>query len=102
MTASHVVLLLASCTVGVVACVTPLDDDGENVEAQDQRVKKKVKPRGDNGAFERLAPTSFNTASFTGSFEFDGAPVKAEIVKGRPRASTTCGRKRKASATARR
>ncbi|HSO40826.1 MAG TPA: hypothetical protein VLT33_50215 [Labilithrix sp.] len=69
-------LLLASCTFGVVACAAPSGDDGENADSQDQDVKKKVKPKGGNGAFDLIAPTSFNTAGFTGGFFFDGAPVK--------------------------
>lgn len=72
-------LLFASCTFSfAAACASPTDDGGaspENAESQDNDLKKKVKPKGGNGAFDLVAP-SFNTAGFAGAFTFDDAPIK--------------------------
>ncbi len=71
-------LLLSSCTLGLVACVSPADEPGESADSQDQDVKKKkVKPTGGNGAFELVALTTFNTGGFQGSFFFDNAGIRA-------------------------
>jgi hypothetical protein len=69
-------LLLASCSLGVVACSAPTEDDGENADSQDQDVKKKVKPKGGNGAFDLVAP-SFTSTGFAGNFFFDNTGIKA-------------------------
>ena len=78
-------LLLASCTLSVVACASPTDQEGESAEAQDNDLKKKVKPKGGNGAFDLVAP-GFNAAGFAGTFTFDSAALKpgerAEKVPG--------------------
>jgi hypothetical protein len=67
-------LLLSSCTLGLAACAGPTDSTDENSDSQDQDVKKKVKPKGGNGAFDLLAPT-FSTAGFQGAFQFDNASI---------------------------
>lgn len=68
-------LLLASSVLPVIACATPTDD-GENAESQEGEVKKKVKPKGGNGAFDLVAP-GFDATGFVGSFTFDTAAIKA-------------------------
>jgi hypothetical protein len=69
-------LLLASCVLPVIACASPTDDDGENAESQEGDIKKKVKPKGGNGAFDLVAP-GFATTGFVGAFTFDGTTIKA-------------------------
>jgi hypothetical protein len=69
-------LLLATCVLPVIACAAPSDDGGENAESQEGDIKKKVKPKGGNGAFDLLAP-GFAVASFSGAFSFDNASMKA-------------------------
>lgn len=67
-------LLLASCSLSVIACAGPTDPTSdEEAESQDE-LKKKVKPKGGNGAFDLLAPT-FNAAGFAGTFSFDNVAL---------------------------
>ena len=69
-------LLLSSCTLGLVACASPTDDAGESADSQDQDVKKKVKPKGGNGAFDLVAPTFSGASTFQNNFLFAGATIK--------------------------
>lgn len=69
-------LLLASCVLPVIACAAPPDDGGEDAELQEGDLKKKVKPKGGNGAFDLLAP-GFVATGFAGAFSFDNSPMKA-------------------------
>jgi hypothetical protein len=69
-------LLFASCSLSAFACASPTDASGENVDSQEGDVKKKVKPKGGNGAFDLVAP-SFNATGFAGTFSFDNGVVKA-------------------------
>ncbi len=69
-------LLLSYCTLGLVACASPTDDSGESADSQDQDVKKKVKPKGGNGAFDLVAPTFSGAATFQSNFFFDGMGIK--------------------------
>jgi hypothetical protein len=69
-------LLLASCVLPVVACASPTDDGGESAESQEGDIKKKVKPKGGNGAFDLVAP-GFAAAGFAGAFSFDNTAMKA-------------------------
>lgn len=77
MNRSHLLLglLLASSSLSLFACASPTDD-GENADATESDVKKKVKPKGGNGAFDLVAP-GFNATGFVGTFTFAGAPIKA-------------------------
>jgi hypothetical protein len=69
-------LLLATCALPVIACTSATDDDGENAESQEGDVKKKVKPKGGNGAFDLVAP-GFSSTGFAGVFSFDNTSIKA-------------------------
>ncbi len=69
-------LLIATCVLPVIACASPTDDGGENAESQEGDIKKKVKPKGGNGAFDLVAP-GFAATGFAGAFNFDNAPMKA-------------------------
>ncbi|NOU29760.1 MAG: hypothetical protein HOO96_17785 [Polyangiaceae bacterium] len=60
-------LLLATMAAQSVACIAGNDDDSSS---EDSEIKKKVKPKGGNGAFDLLKP-SFATG-FAGQFNFDG------------------------------
>lgn len=69
-------LLLASATLSIAACASPTDGAApEDAESQDNDLKKKVKPKGGNGAFDLVAPT-FNTTGFAGSFSFGDVVMK--------------------------
>ncbi len=68
-------LLLASSTLSIAACATNTDEPAEDAESQDNDLKKKVKPKGGNGAFDLVAPT-FNATGFAGTFRFDNAALK--------------------------
>ncbi|MDB4940970.1 MAG: hypothetical protein JWP97_504 [Labilithrix sp.] len=68
-------LLLCSLSLPLVACASPAAD-GDDDATQDDEIKKKVKPKGGNGAFDLLAPTSFKTDGFLNGFSFDGAAIK--------------------------
>jgi hypothetical protein len=66
-------VLVASCSLSLVACG---GTDGDGVpETQADEVKKKVKPKGGNGALDLIAP-GFTTTGFAGAFTFDNAPIK--------------------------
>jgi hypothetical protein len=69
-------LLFATCSLSAVACASSTDGSGENAESQDGDLKKKVKPKGGNGALDLIAP-GFNAAGFAGTFTFDNATIKA-------------------------
>jgi hypothetical protein len=56
-------LVLASLALSAFACASPSDDLAENAESQDNDLKKKVKPKGGNGALELAAP-GFDTTGF--------------------------------------
>lgn len=68
-------LLLASLSLGasVFACSAPTDDDDSASDESD--IKKKVSPKGGNGEFDLLAPTSFKTDGYSGSFTFAGPSI---------------------------
>ena len=74
-------LLLASCALPVIACASPADESGKDAESQDGDLKKKVKPKGGNGAFDLVAP-GFNARGFVGTFLFDNNVIKATQVGG--------------------
>jgi hypothetical protein len=63
-------IVLASMTLSVFACSSPTDDSSENAEAQDNDLKKKVKPKGGNGALDFAAP-GFDMTGFVGRYTFD-------------------------------
>ena len=77
MNRSHLLLglLLASSSLSLFACASPTGD-GENADATESDVKKKVTPKGGNGAFDLVAP-GFNATGFNGTFTFDSAAIKA-------------------------
>lgn len=76
MNRSHLLLglLLASSSVSLLACASPTDE-GDNAEATESDIKKKVKPKAGNGALDFAAP-GFNAAGFVGTFTFDGSAIK--------------------------
>lgn len=63
-------LLLATLAAQSVACVASNDDDASS---EDSEIKKKVKPKGGNGAFDLLKP-SF-ASGFVGQLNFDGSSM---------------------------
>jgi hypothetical protein len=68
-------LLLASSSLTFLACASPTDGATDDAESQDGELKKKVKPKGGNGAFDLVAP-GFDATSFAGTFLFDNTALK--------------------------
>jgi hypothetical protein len=68
-------LLLATSSLTLLACASPTEGADDGAESQDGELKKKVKPKGGNGAFDLVAP-GFDATGFAGTFSFDGTPIR--------------------------
>src|SRR5262245_1741668 len=67
-------LFIASAFSSLAACSSDALD--EDTDAVDDEARRRVKPRGGNGAFEFVAP-SFASNSFGGTFAFASEGIKA-------------------------
>jgi hypothetical protein len=69
-------LVLASCSLSVVACASPTSNGGDDAEAQDGELTKKVNPTGGNGAFDLLPlDSALATPADVGRFRFDNVDL---------------------------
>ena len=72
--ASASFVLLAALPLLSMGCAASGDDEGDSADSSESDVKKKVKPKAGNGAFDLAKPT-FTTDGFEGQHVFGGSNV---------------------------
>lgn len=71
---AHALFLLSGLTLVTSLSACGIATDGDDTDAQESDVKKKVKPSAGNGAFDLTAPT-WSATSAQGAFAFAGSAV---------------------------
>lgn len=66
--------LLTALPLFAMGCAAQGDDEGDSADSSESDVKKKVKPKAGNGAFDLAKPT-FTTDGFEGQHVFGGSNI---------------------------